>query len=79
MKKLFISILFVLLCSFCFTASYSHSGFSVKCAKCKELKDKGVSLEQQIAWRTIEYKTENGKTYAKYKCAGGHQYWAELK
>lgn len=62
-----------------FASDYAHYGFNVKCARCKELKDKGVALEQQIAWRTHIYKSENGKTYAIYRCAGGHEYWAELK
>lgn len=79
MKKALVILLLLLVGAIGFTTEYSHYGFSVKCARCKELKDSGVALEQQIAWRTVEYKSENGKTYAKYKCQGGHVYWAELK
>ena len=79
MKKLFIILMLCLVGSVCFTTEYAHYGFSVKCAKCAELKLKDPCLEQQIAWRTCDYKKENGKTYALYKCRGGHSYWAVLK
>lgn len=62
-----------------FTTEYAHYGFSVKCARCVELHEKDAGLSIQIAWRTCDYKKENGKVYAIYKCQGGHKYWAEIK
>lgn len=79
MKKKIIAILMLLVLSVAGVYAYAHYGFSVKCAKCVEISMKDPGIEIQIAWRTTEYKSENGKTYAIYKCAGGHKYWAELK
>lgn len=79
LKKLFFILLFSLFCVVGFTTEYAHYGYSVKCARCVELHQKDPGLSIQIAWRSYDYKTENGKTYAIYKCAGGHKYWAELK
>lgn len=79
MKKFSLILLLLLVGAIGFTSEYVHYGFSVKCAKCVELAEKGVSLEKQIAWRTHHYREKDGKTYAMYRCQGGHQYWAEIR
>lgn len=79
MKKFLMVLLLCLVGAIGFTTEYAHYGFSVKCARCVELHRTDPGLSIQIAWRTCDYKTENGKTYAIYRCGGGHQYWAEIK
>lgn len=76
-KKVSTLILLLLLSVSAF--AYTHYGFSVKCAKCIELHSAGQAIEIQIAWRTYDYKSENGKVFAIFRCPGGHKYWAELK
>lgn len=77
MKKnlliLILSLFFV-----AFAGEYIHYGFTVKCAKCVELYEKDKTISKNIAWRTFHYKSENGKTYALYRCQGGHNYWAKI-
>ena len=78
MKKTIIAIILALLTMTVY-ADYIHHGFSVVCAKCTEWHNKDSSISKHIAYRTCEYKIEDGKVYALYKCDGGHQYWAEIK
>ena len=80
MRKLFITLIFILTLSFgLFAKDYIHYGFNVKCAKCTEYHEKNAGYKINLAWRTHEYKKENGKIYAKYKCCGGCVYWAEIR
>ena len=79
-KKLLIGAILAALMVAVFAGEYVHHGFSVKCARCVELQHNGDSgIQVQIAWRTHEYKTVDGKTYALYRCQGGHSYWAEIR
>jgi hypothetical protein len=79
-KKIFALILVVLGMFILGGSNYKHSCYSVKCAKCVEAAKKWPGHYINIAWRATDpYKIEGDKVYAKYKCAGGHEYWAELK
>lgn len=69
----------MLLATTLFANEFAHHGFTVKCAKCEKIYETNKHLQKQVAWRTHIYKREDGKLYAKYRCYGGHEYWAEIK
>ncbi len=79
MKKFLAILILFLIISLSSASNYKHYGFSVKCAKCVENSITNPGIHINIAWRTTDpYKKENGKVYARYRCAGGCDYWAEI-